>query len=707
MTQLLFSLSLFLSASLLFVIQPMVAKSLLPVYGGTPAVWTVCMLFFQALLLVSYGYAWLLSRFRRNWCWRLIHLVTVIASLALLPLGFSSSKSSAVPDIAILKDLLFQTGLPLLVIASSAPLLQFIYSRTHAKKAHDPYFLYVASNIGSLLALLSYPWLIEQASGLNLQFYYWNYVFLAYLVLLAGIIFMVPLANAPASKAENTPIALSMMLRWIGYSFIPCSLMLGVTFYITTDIAATPLFWIVPLVLYLLTFILTFAQKPLISHAWVTRNSLCFIVFPVLGFIVGTNVLFIWQLIIFNVLTFFILALLCHGELVKIRPRASQLTSFYLCLATGGVLAGLLNAIVAPRFFNGAYEYPLVLALAAFCIPLSTKFTFNRVPVSVLLLLLLNYYLPDYSGLMWIKSAHALELLALILIVCWPKTRINLLVSLTILLVFLFSPCFKANPVVSQQRNFYGVKQILFKKGVHALVSQNTLHGFQLLDKGNRTNGGVAYYGPMDSVVKHLQTMHRSLRVSILGLGTGIMACQFRPSDKVGMIEIDEQIIDIAHNPHFFTYLRDCPPALTIARSDGRLALQTEKNASIELVVVDAFSSDAIPTHLITQEAVELYRQKLTQDGVLLINTSNRHIQLLPMITALGHQLNLIVLHLKHAGDARRGQLPSEWIMLTANEELSMLLMREDGWRFAPFSKSAVLTDDYSNLIPLLKWSLI
>ncbi|MFW2570328.1 spermidine synthase [Legionella sp. 29fVS95] len=702
MIQFLFATSLFLSAALLFVIQPMVAKAMLPLYGGTPAVWSVCMLFFQALLLSAYGYAWLLSRFA-NWRFgRSLHFVVALLSLIVLLRPFIPSESGAVPEFSILKDLIGQLGLPLLIIGASAPLLQFAYSQTRDKYANDPYFLYVASNVGSLLALISYPWLIEYTLGIEQQFHYWQCMFVVYLLFLGIIFFAIPYQQLESIKKKNN-LAWQSIFRWVSYSFVPCSLMLGVTFYISTDIAATPLLWVFPLALYLLSFVITFARKPLIPHAWVERYTLLAVIFPVLVFIVGASLLQAWQLIIFHLVSFFMFALLCHGELVRMRPPASQLTSFYFCLALGGVLAGLFNGLLAPRIFNDAYEYPLIFLLALFCLPLSKSTRLGWMPFIVLVLLMLNYCLPNQPWVLWLKKYHLAEILALACIIIWPKNRITLFVGMSILFVFLFSPWFKPTKILSQQRNFYGVKQIVSQFGAHVLMSQNTVHGFQLEGAQGPGNGAMAYYGPMLPVVRHLQETYQPLRATILGLGTGMMACQFHKEDQVDIIDIDEQVLEIAKNSLFFTYLRDCPPRVSLVEGDGRLILQS-KDKLAELLVVDAFSSDAIPTHLLTLEAFKLYQQKIIADGVILVNISNRHLNLLPVLTAAGRELELLVLHKGHAGNNKLGQFQSEWVLLTANQPLSIYLMRSHGWRFVAKRESQLWTDDYSNLIPLLKW---
>ena len=703
MYRFIFPVSLFVSACLLFIIQPMVAKVLLPVYGGTPAVWTVCMLFFQLLLLLAYSYAWVLSRFSK---WRVVHLCVCLLSLCVMPMSFVPQASEGTPEIQILLGLLLQLGLPLLVVGASAPLLQFAYSQTKGKRAADPYFLYVASNTGSLLALLSYPWLVERFSGVTQQFYGWNSIYFIYLGLLSYLLFAVRYQKVSPTEEKSLVIPWQQRALWIGLSFIPCSLMLGVTFYISTDIAATPLFWVLPLALYLLSFILTFASKPLIPHAWVARYILLFLALPILGFIYGANQVPVVPLIIANLIGFFMLSLLCLGELVRIRPPAAQLTMFYFYLSLGGVFAGIFNGLLAPRIFSHAYEYPLVMLLALLFIP--RRRTTSSGPASrgfsvsacILGLLLFNYYLPPDH---WLRAHNIITISVLSIILLWSSSSKRLFLNMALLFAFIFMPSFHSSDVLSQKRNFYGIKQVFSQAGAHVLLSQSTIHGFQVLTDENPTDGARAYYGSVYPVVQHLQAEHQPLRAMVLGLGTGIMACQFREQDKLTMVEIDEQVIAIAGNPTLFTYLRDCPPQTALIKDDGLLAATKVADASYELLVMDAFNSDAIPVHLLTLEAFTLYKQKITQDGVILVNISNRHLHVLPVLTGAGRELEMIVLHKSQAANHPLGQLPAEWALLTTNERLASNLLGE-GWRFVADNNTRVWTNEYSNLIPLLKW---
>lgn len=407
----------------------------------------------------------------------------------------------------------------------------------------------------------------------------------------------------------------------------------------------------------------------------------------------------------FHLLNFFILALLCHGQLVAKRPPVNQLTVFYFCLALGGVLAGIFNSFVALRVFNGAYEYPLVLALAMFCIPVTRSKNTRLMPFIVLAILLINYLLPNTGWLLEFKRYHIAELAALCVIVIWPGNKLSLFAGVSILFIFLFFPGLQQNKILAQQRNFYGIKQVLAMVGSHVLISQNTVHGFQLQQPDNQTNGALGYYGPPSKVVQLLQQKKKPLRAIILGLGTGMMACQYRKEDSVKMVDIDSQVIDIATNTELFTYLKDCPPQTTVLQGDGRSVMQKTKNAEADLLVIDAFSSDAIPIHLLTLEAFKLYLQKITpNDGVILVHVSNRHLRLLPVLTAVGRQLDLIVLQKLQEENTKMGQFASEWVLLTSNQEFSVSLMRSAGWRFVIENNNRLWTDDYSNLVPLLKW---
>ena len=654
----LFAICLLLSAGLLFIVQPMVAKSLLPVYGGTPSVWTICMLFFQAMLLLSYGYAWVLSRLQGVWRWRMIHLAVCLFSLGVVPLIFAPHSGPGMPEFTILKELFVQCGLPLLMVASTAPLLQYAFSQSTYKHSNDPYFLYVASNAGSLVALLGYPFVVERFSGLVWQFRSWNMGYLVYLILL-GVILMAS-QKRTISKENHVLLKLHwpVLLFWVLVSALPCSLMMGVTSFISTDLAAMPLLWVSPLALYLLTFMIAFAKKPLLPHRVVSQFAVYFVPIALLMLVLDVNLLPMWLFLMVNLSAFFTLALFCHGELVRTRPGVQQLTTFYFCLALGGVFAGVFNGLLAPKIFNRAYEYPLVLCLIG---------------------LIIFYH---YSRrVFWILAVLA-GLVFFLIAMIWQHPK----------------------HILSQQRNFYGIKQVFKQNHAHILMSQNTMHGFQLMNnKATIQNGSFSYYAAIYPIVQYFEQFQAPLRVMVIGLGTGHLACQFQKNDHLDFVEIDEQVIAIAKNPNWFTYLQDCPPHTHVIKEDGRTAVKSVKNGAYALIIIDAFNSDAIPVHLLTQEAFALYKQKINGDGAILIHISNRHVSILPVITSIARQLDMILLFKQQRGEAHLGQLAAEWAVLTINDKMAGHLLRIPGWRFVTEPSKVLWTDDYTNIIPLLK----
>jgi spermidine synthase len=686
----------------------MAAKALLPVYGGTPAVWIICMLFFQAVLLVSYAYAALLSLCKNTLIWRVIHSLILLLSFTEIPLLFHPLASTGSPEWNILYNLLTQLGLPLLVIGASAPLLQFAYSQTKAKGAADPYYLYSASNLGSLASLLLYPVLLERFIGLQNQFHWWSIVYGLYIFLLFVVLYTNRYQTLTVESKSEITWPWKEMLLWVFLSFIPCSLMMGVTLYITTDVAATPLFWVLPLALYLITFIIAFATNPIVSFAWLERNCIFFLVFTILGFILNISQIRAWQSILFNLLSFFIFALLCHRRLFLNRPKPQLLTLFYFCLALGGVLAGIFNGIIAPHLFNQVYEYPLAILLSLMVLPVfggGTKYlrTQIMIPVIVLCILLIQYIIPEVHWPANFSTFQVCAILALVVLTGWQQSKWSLVLSMLILFGFIFIPSLQEQNILIQERNFYGVKKVVDKGVAHALISESTVHGLQLMNDA-KPSGYLSYYGAIKPVVDDLQHNWPSMSVTIIGLGIGTTACQFRKDDFVNLIEIDEQVIEIAENSRLFTYLRDCPPRINLIKNDGRLAVEQLADGSQKLLIVDAFNSDAIPVHLITLEAFSLYQRKISKDGAILVNLSNRHLQLLPVLTAAGRALDLLVFHLIHTGNPAKGEFPSEWALLTMNEDLVFRLTQNSQWRFVASDKQFLWTDDYSNIIPLLKW---
>lgn len=679
----------------------MAAKTLLPIYGGTPGIWTVCMLFFQGILLLAYGYVTLFPLIPKSKWWCILHTVLIGFSLIVMPIFFRPDFWVTQPEQNILYNLIIQLGLPLLVVGASAPLLQFLYSQTSNKRASDPYFLYSASNLGSLIALVMYPWLIENYIGLTNQFRFWNILYFIYIAGFLMLLFLCPYTPQNNKREFNRTWSWSSLMTWIFLSFVPCSLMLGVTLFITTDVAATPLFWVLPLILYLLTFILSFTTKPLISLFWIKNNVLVWLIFIILGFIFGTHLLKAWQLILFNLAGFFIIALMCHTKLYESRPAPQELTLFYFCLALGGVLAGIVNGVLAPHLLNQVYEYPLAIVLSLFALSeMKARKGFWAFPF-VTLILALPYFIPEFN---WYRfsSFQIAAFIATPVIFLGHKNKADLIISMAILLFCVFFIFKLEENNLLQQRNFYGVKRVVEIENMHVLINQSTAHGLQYMDD-KKLKGTSSYYGGIENAINLIQQSNNSLNVTLVGLGTGTSLCQFRSNDTVNVIEIDPQVIDLATNNLLFTYLRDCLPKKNMFNEDGRIAINQLPDSSQNLIILDAFSSDAVPVHLITLEAVTLYKQKLTSDGSILINLTNRHLDLVPVINAIARSLGLMIFYINHHGDIKKQQFDSQWILLTDNESLHPALTKL-GWRFLINNKQFLWTDDYSNIIPLLRW---
>ena len=625
----------------------------------------------------------------------------MVLSLLSLPIFLKPVLLTQSPEQNILYNLIIQLGLPLLVLGASAPLLQFLYSQTSNKGASDPYFLYSASNWGSLLALLLYPSLIEQFIGLNNQFRLWSALYLVYLAILLCVLFLFRYKSSNPDKISNQWPWCSIP-SWLFLSFIPCSLMLSVTLYSTTDVAATPLFWVIPLILYLLSYIFTFTNKPLISSSWFNQHILFFLGFIILGAILGSSQMRAWLYILFNLVVFFVIALLCHRELYKRRPHPQRLTLFYFCVALGGVLAGIVNGILAPHLFNQVYEYPLAIVFSLCAITsIKPRAGWWIFPV-VLFFLALSSFLPSVH---WshFTSVQLVALIAAAFMLLRHKNKCDLIISLGLILFYLFFSIPEQGQLLVQKRNFYGVKRVMDVEHLHVLMNQSTVHGLQYMDDKMPLIGNSSYYGAIEGALTLIKSSSPALTVTLVGLGTGTSLCQFRKGDEVNVIELDPQVMSLAKNLSLFTYLRDCLPKKNLFTEDGRMGIAKLADLSQNIIILDAFSSDALPIHLMTLEAFTLYKKKLAPDGVILINVSNRHLDLVPVMNAIGRSLDLMVFSLHFNGAVQKNQLDSQWVLLTVNESLVPSLQRL-GWHFSGNNRQFLWTDDYSNIMPLLKW---
>jgi hypothetical protein len=722
---LIFTLAVFLSAALLFVIEPMFGKMVLPTLGGSPAVWTTCMLFFQAALLVGYWYAhaapaWL-GVGRHTW----VHLGLLVACLFLLPLGTAQIPGTLRvehPTLWLLAVLTVSIGPPFVLLSSTGPLLQVWFSRSAHPSAHDPYFLYSASNAGSLIALLSYPFLIEPSTTLRTQARLWSvgYLVLAALVLLSARYLRasastgVKVIESAAPRARLEP---RTILRWILLAFVPSSFFLALTTYITTDIAAVPLLWVIPLVLYLLTFTLVFGRRRWISHTALVRwQPIGLIALAIIQFW-GPSASGPW-LVPLHLLVFSVTGLVCHGELAATRPSPARLTDFYLCIAVGGVLGGVFNALLAPAVFDSVLEYPLTILAACAVRPWPSAGELWR-PVRwelPLILagaaLLVGTRLSDPE-----RPATAAVLLAsaVAAMVCLRMSRdparFTLAIGLVVVAGMITAGAQKG--ILLKERNFFGVRQVRddAQKHMRWLMHGTTNHGAQSTDPAKRREPVTYYYrsGPIGDVFRAFPP-RPGRRVAVVGLGAGGLSAYAGPGEEWTFYEIDPDIARVASDTNYFTYLKDTPAKIRIVLGDGRLSLAKAPDHYYDVLVLDAFSSDAIPTHLLTREALAVYRSKLSDSGVLAWHLSNRYLDLEPVLGRLIRETGiagLIRVNIDRTPELDSKGFPTVWAALAANPSKLGALRDDSRWRPLGVRPGVGLwTDDYSNIFSVFIWSV-
>ena len=712
-----FTLTLVLSAGLLFAVQPMFAKMALPLFGGSPAVWNTSMLFFQAALLLGYGYAhWISSRLsvRQQVC---VHAALLLAAMLALPIGIPSDWTPGRgddPGLTLFWTMLLALGAPFVVVSATAPLLQSWFGKGALTRTDDPYFLYAASNFGSLTALLAYPVAIEPLLDLRDQSATWSGGF----VLLIGFVVACGLATLVGAVAVDgqsksgseaiAPISARRRLHWIALSFVPSSLLLSATTYITTDIAAVPLLWILPLALYLLSFVVTFARTPLPRHSWVLRITPYVVTLFLIAsrFAVGNASL----LLLVHLVLLFTLALMCHGELARRRPPSGNLTEFYLLMSLGGVLGGVFNAMIAPLLFNDLYEYPLAIVLACLLYP----GTWDRRPgaaigiaIAVLAVALITeYFADDMHKLVKVSVFGALGIVAF---GCYRNPLRFGLAAAAIMSAPLLMRAVDGS-IIEQERNFFGVYKIRVDaaRDLYILSHGTTVHGAQHIGLDGPPEP-IVYYsrrGPVGQLFASLDPA--SLReVGVVGLGAGSISCYRQPGQNWTFFEINPSIVAMAQSGRHFTFMKSCAPDARIVIGDARLSLESERSGRFDMLVLDAFSSDSIPVHLLTREAFKTYLDKLEPDGLLVIHVSNRYLNLVPAVANLGGEMHMKVLKrtfMPTSEEADRMITGATWMVLSKNAPLIARLASDTRWReIAPNPDFPTWTDSYSNIWSVLR----
>jgi hypothetical protein len=721
-----FSTTMLISAALLFMVQPMFTKMLLPLLGGTPAVWNTSMLFFQTALLAGYAYAhYSIKRLgvRRQ---VVLHLALVGASLAFLPVAVPGGwqPRGENPAIWLLALLTVVIGLPFFVVSTTSPTLQRWFATLGHRSAGDPYFLYAASNVGSLVALLSYPILAEPMLRLTDQAVLWSagYAAFALLTLGAAIITWRSSSRSGPAKAEVAETAVGRLaptrrLRWVALAFVPSSLMLGVTTYFTTDIAPIPLLWVIPLSLYLATFILVFSKRTEHIHRVAIRASPFAVVVLALTMVLNASEP-LWLIIGLHLAAFFLIALACHGRVAADRPGASHLTSFYLSLAIGGALGGLFNAIVAPVVFDSLVEYPIVLVCASLLVSRSTQTSARwaiRDMMAPLLVVAVGLLAPvaeriGWPGAQWANAGRIL--LAVAALICFAAGSRPLRFALCVSALFLANavPVLGSGTILFSDRSFFGVSSVGYDAGErrHVFNHGSTLHGFQSMDADQRLQP-ASYYdesGPLGAVFAPGPAAGAD--VAVIGLGTGTMACYAKSGQSWTFYELDPTVVRVARDERLFTYLRDCPGSYDVVVGDGRLNLQLASPGRFALITIDAFSSDAIPMHLLTTEAMDVYKDKLASDGVLLFHISNRYLDLRGVLSRLASESGLVAYVGKDTelddNDRSQYRSPSVWVAMAQRDAILDGLGTDSLWApLRPIENAPLWTDDYSNILSVLR----
>jgi predicted O-methyltransferase YrrM len=706
-----FTLSVFTSALLLFAVQPLTAKMALPRFGGSPAVWSVTVCFFQAALLAGYAYAHVLTRALSLKAAAGIHVgVLALAGLA-LPLGLGAgwpALEGAAPAAALGALLLVSVGAPFIAMAANAPLLQAWFARSCHAQAHDPYFLYAASNLGSFLALGAYPFVIEPLLSVRDQSLVWSAGY-GVMVLLAAACAALVWTRGGARPVE-TRLASSadwpLRLRWMGLAFAPSALLVAATAHVSADVAAAPLLWTLPLALYLLTFVIAFARgrMPGIKPALALHVPLA--VGLSLAAVTGLGGNWLVMLAL-NLAGVFVASLVCHGALARLRPAAGALTGFYLWIALGGALGGLAAAVIAPALLTAVAEYPVLLALTLLARP-----GLFRMPAGGLMRgagLGLIAAAAIFAGIAALDPNAYLMAWIVALIAAYAlllRSRPAMALGLAAgLLAAAFAS--EADPrIVAAERSFYGVHTVTDSRSgrFRVLHHGTTIHGAERLD-ARREDGRplpISYYHDATGfadVIAARRAREELEAVAVVGLGAGALACRAEAGERWRFFEIDPAVIRIASDPSLFSYLSSCPPAGGIAQGDARLTLADEPAGAYDLIVMDAFSSSAIPAHLLTAEAFALYERLLAEGGLIALHVSNRNMDLAPSVAATAAAAGLHARLGAHAAPPGAHMMGTRVIAL-AREPEDLAGLDGPEWRpLEPEPGARAWTDDWSNTL--------
>lgn len=660
-----YSLSIFISSFLLFMVQPMMAKAIMPYLGGAPSLWQLSVAIYQAILLLGYLYA----HFMAKWCnikqQAIIHFSLMLACLLFMPLSLQYVDNISIsnsPFLWTVTALIMSVSLPFFILSANSVLSQNWFIGSVSGNIKNPYFLYIISNVGSLLSLLAYPFVFERYTTLTYQFGVWSQIFVVFLLLL-GVCVYIARYKYDADKIKNSDVAGAISnkskshiigdeydrkkpsrlekFKWTILAFTVSSLMLGTTSYISDDIGGVPMFWIIPLALYLLSFIIAFSTK--IKFYQSSLNIQVILTAFIFSALTKAMNFEFKQLIVLHLGTFFIIALNCHKRLFDLRPHPSHLTYFYLFISLGGVLGGIFNGFLAPIIFNSNVEYILILLLATLLRPLQRviekyyKSLAMDAVVAVMVFAFIGIMVHFFKNHLFFIVMSSLFIMPFIASsYLYPR---RLAIIIVVILASFFNYKTSEN-ILFQSRNFFGTKKIIQKDNYHFLRHGTINHGVQYYNE--KELEVVSYYHPAINQIYDVISKRQHKPVAVIGLGTGVLSCLGDDKQQVDFYEIDPQIVKIAKNTDYFSYFTKCPAKKNIIMGDGRIEIAKADDNKYSLIVVDAFTSDAIPFHLLTQEALKIYLQKLTPGGIIAFHVSNKYLNLAPVVKSTSDSLNLI-----------------------------------------------------------------
>lgn len=707
-----FTATVFLSAALVFLVQPMFARMATPLLGGSPNVWNVSLVCFQAALLAGYAYAHLLDHLVKSVRVQVaVHGALLLVAALVLPFelsGLVGEPDPARPAAWLIGVFAISIAPPFAIISATAPLIQSWYARTGRPDAQDPYHLYAASNAGSLLGLAAYPLLLEPLAPLAVQSGAWSlsYGILAVMLIGCGVIAARqntgPAMPAAAEDRMTAPARWRQRLWWLALAFVPSSLLVGVTTHISTDVASAPFLWAPPLMLYIASFIVVFAKRPLIRtrHALMVAPLLAGLALFMLSKVSGVPTLLSFFV---HLGALFVAAVACHGQLVADRPATGRLTEFYLLMSLGGVLGGAFNALLAPALFGTVAEYGLMLAALLLLLP--QRYWLGPVSVQVPAMVaaglaVISTFVSDIPGLAANGKTSFFVLSVLALVALYIARNSRLCGALAAGALWMISV--QSHPTTGghSERGFFGVVHVRERAGYMTMVHGTTLHGAQHLGEDALRPG--TYYAPGTPMGQVFAAFTQPGEVGVIGLGVGSVACYAWPGQNYTFFEIDPIVARIASDPAWFTYLSECAPDARVVLGDGRLTLGTEPAGKFDILLVDAFSSDSIPVHLMTREAVALYLSRIKEDGVVLLHVSSRYLALETVVARIAGELGAPGQRQFHVlpsiGASALREQSSVVVALAHNEAALAQLTEETGWTELQSDGGRAWTDDYSNV---------